>query len=86
MPFSGRGTYSVAEAAGQLAKIVGADAGYFPSAAGTLTIDRYDAGARTVAGELRLHTEFDGSPWQATGRFQAPVYPSFQAVPPFRQR
>lgn len=86
VPFSGTGTYRIEGRAGQLAKIVGGDAGYFPDATGTLTIRSYDAQARTVAGEISLSAESVTPAWHAEGEFHTRVYSSFAEVPSARPR
>jgi hypothetical protein len=80
--FTGPGTYPVAESQGELGKIVGGDAGWFPPSAGTLVIDSYDQGSHTVSGSVTLRAESMQPAWDASGRFEAPVYSSFQQVPP----
>ena len=86
VPFSGTGTYPIEGRAGQLAKISGGDAGYFPDATGTLTIRSYDAQARTVAGEISLRAESVNPAWHAQGEFHTPVYSSFAEVPSAKPR
>ena len=80
--FAGPGNYSVAEAAGQLSKITGGDAGWMPRAGGTLLITGYDAGSRMVSGYVTLRASSFDPEWRAAGNFSAPVYPSFADVPP----
>jgi hypothetical protein len=82
--FTGRGSYFVPESAGQLAKITGGDAGYLPSAEGTLIVSGYDPNAGTLVGELTLTANHDGATWRARGAFHTPVYASFLEVPPVR--
>jgi len=80
--FTGPGTYTISESAGQLAKITGGDAGYFPPASGTLVIRDYDAAAHTVSGDITLHAGSMQPAWNASGSFEAHVYTNFNQVPP----
>jgi hypothetical protein len=80
--FKGRGLYPVAESHGQLSKITGGDAGWMSPSAGTLVIDGYDESSHVVSGSLSLRAESMQPAWHASGRFDAPVYASFQQVPP----
>lgn len=77
VPFTGPGTYTIPESAGQLARIVGGDAGYFPPAAGTLVIRAYDASAHTVSGDVTLRATSMQPAWDATGSFEARVFTNF---------
>ena len=80
--FSGKGTYPIAESQAELAKITGGDAGWSTPSAGTLVIDSYDEQSHTVSGSVSLRGESMQPAWRASGRFDAPVYASFQQVPP----
>jgi hypothetical protein len=82
--FTGPGTYAFPESAGTLMKIVGGDAGWSPPASGTLVIHAYDASAHTVQGEVVLRAESFQPAWNVAGSFYAPVYSSFDQVPPAR--
>jgi hypothetical protein len=79
--FTGPGTYAIPESQGELGMIVGGDAGYMPKSAGTLVIDGYDATEQTVSGYVTLRAGSRQPAWEVSGRFAAPVYPSFEAVP-----
>lgn len=82
VPFTGPGTYTIPESAGQLAKITGGDAGSFPPASGTLVIRAYDASAHTISGDLTLHAGSMQPAWNASGTFEAYVYTNSAQVPP----
>lgn len=82
--FTGPGTYAIPESAGQLAQIVGGDAGTFPPAAGTLVIRDYDASAHTLSGDITLRAGSVQPAWDVSGTFRAYVYGSFDQVPTTR--
>lgn len=84
--FTGPGPYSVAAHEGQLSKVVGGDAGSFPAAEGTLVIYAYDQAAHTILGSVTLRAGSVQPAWNATGRFEGPVYAGFQQVPQDRSR
>ncbi len=86
VPFRGAAAYQVPAAAGELAKITGGDAGYFPQASGNLLVTTYDAEGGTISGQIELRAPHDGRVWEAQGQFHARIYPSFQDVPPARGR
>ena len=80
--FTGKGTYPIAETQARLSKITGGDAGWWSPSAGTLVIDGYDGHSHTVSGSVTLRGESMQPAWNASGRFDAPVYASFEQVPP----
>jgi len=82
--FTGPDTYTFAESDGQLAQVVGGDAGTFPPAAGTLVIRDYNASAHTISGDITLHAGSVQPAWDVSGTFQAYVYASFTEVPTTR--
>jgi hypothetical protein len=83
--FTGPGTYDIPLEAGRLSKVTGGDAGYFPSAAGSLVISEFDSETRTVAGTLALTAHHGGTEWVAAGQFSAPVFSEYQEIP-WRER
>jgi hypothetical protein len=86
VPLSGPGTYDIPSGGGELAKIIGGDAGYFPPAAGTLVVKAYSPTDRIVSGTLSLVAHEDGATWEAEGTFTAPLFSSFQKIPWERRR
>lgn len=84
--FTGPGTYAVPESDGQLAKITGGDAGWFPPSGGTLVVRAYSAGERTISGTITLRSTTPSLEWNASGDFDAPVYTRFTDVPVDRSR
>lgn len=82
--YTGPGTYTIAESAGQLAKITGGDAGYFPPAQGTLVISAFNQATHSVSGTITLHAGSMQPAWNASGSFDAYVYTNFKQVPPAR--
>jgi len=81
--FTGIGVYAIHGNEGRLSSIVGGDAGYFPSAAGTLAITRDAGDPRTLEGTLSLTSVDKNLPYKfSDGRFRVRVYSDFDQVPP----
>jgi hypothetical protein len=78
--FTGPGTYAVVLGDGELQEIVGGDAGLFARSEGTLTVESYDAAARSASGTLALHSEAMPTAWSASGTFSAPVLSRYPNV------
>jgi hypothetical protein len=81
LPYTGPGSYAIPESDGELRKITGGDAGYFPKASGTLTVHDGPPEALRVSGQLTLTADHFGTLWTADGAFDAPVYSSFAHIP-----
>jgi hypothetical protein len=81
-PFTGTGTYEIDPAEGRLSSITGGDAGYFPSASGTLSVTLYESESRRLEGTVSLVSASAGLPWTfEDGTFDVPIYREFSEVP-----
>lgn len=77
----GPGVYELpADGTARLAKITGGDAGWFPGASGTVTIDSVKG---RIYGTVELEADGpDGKLWTfKLGRFELPIYSSYANVP-----
>ena len=96
VPYRGVAVYDVPADAGQLAQIVGGDAGWFPQSSGELRVTATETLAPSaeepavarVRGEVELASTREGLPWRFAGSFDVPVYARWEDVPapPERQR
>jgi hypothetical protein len=81
LQYTGPGSYAIPDPDGELMKITGGDAGYFPKAGGTLIVHGYSSQPLRVSGQLTLTADHSGTLWTADGEFDAPVYSSFAHIP-----
>lgn len=89
VPYRGEATYEVPAEAGQLAQIVGGDAGYFPHSSGALLVTEAETLAPSAAepavarvrGQVELASTGEGLPWRFAGSFDVPVYARWEDVP-----
>jgi hypothetical protein len=81
LQYAGPQTYSIPESAGELRKITGGDAGYFPKAGGTLTVHEHSLHPHRISGDLVLTADHFGTLWTVEGQFEAPVFSSFSEIP-----
>lgn len=89
VPYEGERSYAVPAESGQLAQIVGGDAGWMPRSSGTLRVSEavlnMSVPAEPVMAQMRgtvsLTSTESYAPWSFSGSFKIPVYRSYEDVP-----